>query len=149
MEKYLPGAVAAASATVPFGTVTDTNAVDYLAAIEARVTELLDVYASMHAVQHRPSILHRNPARKSVSVPAVKPHSSPQPHGPLVVNKMTQFKLPSVADDDSGDGQKQDENDENLRLMSRGELVGRTVEMIKRNHERFRSKKGNPSRPPM
>jgi hypothetical protein len=145
-EKYLDLSIIASSATIPIGTVTDSNAVEYLAAIEARVGELLDMYRSIQASQKRASIFHKPSHRKSVIGTLVKTQNAPQPHGPIVLNKMTQFKLPAVTDDDLGEMPKTEEPDEALRLISRTELVSRTTELIKRNHERFRAKKGNVTR---
>ena len=134
-DRYLSPLVTAASASVPIGSVTEANVVDYLAAIEVRVDEMMASYHALFPPQKRVSSLGKGGARKSMLSSQQKTMHSLQT-GPIIMTKMTQFRLPSVVGDE---GEHEQERDgEVLRLLSRSELRARTLDSIQRGQEKHK-----------
>ena len=134
-DRYLNPLVVAASTSVPIGSVTDANVIDYLAAVEGRVDELIAVYLTVFPPTKRAPSLAKSGARKSIFASQQKAAHALQ-SGPIVLTKMSQYRLPSAIGDE--DDHEHDRDGEVLRLLSRNELRSRTLDSIQRAQDRHK-----------
>lgn len=123
--EYIGASVLAASFGsngTPIGTVTEDNLVEYLAAIELRIEELITVKISVSPTTGKD-------IRKKMSI---------------VNGKMTQFKLPSALEDDNDEGEARDSNDHGPnRPFTREELRIKTLQSIRKNEDKLKAKRAN------
>jgi hypothetical protein len=139
LEKYLSPAILIQNGASFADAITDSNLVFFLAAAESRINELVILYRNkMDAFKRNSSAAPtRSGQRKSLAAGISRTHHVPQYSGPLGLNKMTQFKLPSVTDDDPTEHSVHDEAEGILRVIPRDELVARTLAHIKKNQTRL------------
>jgi len=148
---YIAPAVVASSAGVsgiPIGSVIETNMAEYLAAIEKRVDEIIEVYRVIFPERYqRKSVLpkgakgsHGRSMNGTMSlgslavVPGVIPGSGILPS--IAQQKILQYKLPSAVDDESVEENGFRDEVEVGRPLTRDELRVRSMLAMQKNQEK-------------
>jgi hypothetical protein len=148
IEKYMSTRVFAASAVIPIGSVSDSNVIDYLAAIETRVSDLVNLHGNVLPVFCKKSnTTNKSGHRKSLASSQHRIVQASHSMASIVVMKMMQYKLPSSTDDDPNHAHHFEGPDEADRPLSKNEIRARTLEHIKNNSHKAHATRLNVLKP--